>query len=367
MPTVADIARFLDRFAPPELAAEWDNVGLLVGDAGAKVRRVMTCLTVTPVSAGEAVSQKADLIVSHHPVLFRPTRQLTTATSEGRMLLDLICAGAAVHSPHTAFDDTRGGINDLLAERLNLKDVQPLRPAGRAQPYKLVVFVPDADLARVQQAVFDAGAGRIGEYRECSFRTPGSGTFFGSEQTKPSVGQKGRREEVPEHRLEVLCPAARLSEIVAAMRQAHSYEEPAYDIYALHCEPGDLGAGRRGRLAKPTVLEAFARQVKRALHLRRVDVVGDAARSVEQVAIACGSGGDFLDDARRLGCEVLLTGEVRFHPSLAAQASGLALVLAGHYATERLGVEHLAELLTQAFPDLHVWASRQEQDPVRSL
>ena len=239
MPTVADISDFLQAFAPLELAEEWDNVGLLLGDGADPAERIMTCLTVTPITAGEAIESRAGLIVSHHPILFRGCNRLAADSAEGKMLLSLIRAGVAVYSPHTAFDNTRGGINDLLADRLGLTNVRPLREVWTVDrgPWtdketvygprstvhgpccKIVVFVPEQDLHKVSDAMFAAGAGQIGQYRQCSFRIPGTGTFFGSEASNPTLGQKGRREEVSEFRLEVVCPEDAVSRVVAALRR----------------------------------------------------------------------------------------------------------------------------------------------------
>jgi dinuclear metal center YbgI/SA1388 family protein len=362
----AEVVDFLDQFAPPQLAASWDNVGLLLGDGAAAIERVLTCLTVTPESAAETIDERAQLIISHHPILFRPAQRITTATPEGRVLLALAKAGVAVYSPHTAFDNTTGGINDILAQRLQLTGVQPLRQQEGPRQCKIVIFTPDADLQRVSDAMFAAGAGHIGQYRECSFRLAGTGTFFGSDATNPTVGQKGRREEVSEWRLEALCPETSVERIIAAMRQAHSYEEPAFDVYPLRPERDCVGQGRIGRLAQPTTLHAFAKQVKTALKAESVQVVGDGKRSVQKIALACGAAGEYLTDAVQQQADVFLTGEARFHDCLAARAQGVALVLPGHYATERCGVEALAALLQRQFPSLCVWASRRECEPLWS-
>ncbi|MFN4259336.1 MAG: Nif3-like dinuclear metal center hexameric protein [Gemmataceae bacterium] len=367
MLTIATLIDFLKQFAPRELAAEWDNVGLLLGDAGGEARRVMTCLTVTPDSAAEAVAENAHLIISHHPILFHPTRKLTADTAEGRLLLALARAGVAVYSPHTAFDNCQGGINDMLARRLELREVAPLRRAAGPRQCKIVVFVPDSDLSRVSDALFQAGAGVIGDYGECSFRLQGTGTFFGSDETNPTVGQKGRREEVSEWRLEVVCPEEQVGRAVAAMRQAHSYEEPAFDVYPLRPLPANVGEGRVGCLPHALPLQELARSVKDKLAAATVQYAGDPQRLVARVAIACGAGGDLLTAARHSGAEVFLTGELRFHDILAAEAAGLAVLLPGHYATERCGVEELAHLLRQRWPELHVWASRREQEPLREV
>jgi dinuclear metal center YbgI/SA1388 family protein len=363
MVTVAAVVAFLEQFAPPASAAEWDNVGLLLGEREAPVERVLACLTVTPESAAEAVDTGAQLVVTHHPILFRAVQRLTGDTPEGKTLLGLARAGVAVYSPHTAFDNTAGGINDALAGRLGLQDVAPLRRGEGPRTCKLVVFVPEQDLARVSDALFAAGAGRIGQYRECSFRLPGTGTFFGSESTSPAVGQKGRREEVSEWRLEVICPEPAVDAVVAAMRRAHSYEEPAYDVYPLAPGPAVTGEGRIGSLPNPMPLRELAQAVRASLACGPVQAVGNAERPVQRVAVVCGAGGSLLRDAVRARADVLLTGEARFHDYLAAQAQGLALVLPGHFATERFGVEELARRLQAEWPGLTIWPSRREADP----
>jgi dinuclear metal center YbgI/SA1388 family protein len=364
MITLGKLLTALETLAPLKHAAEWDNVGLLLGDLSANVERVMTCLTVTPESVAEAVQGRAQLIVSHHPILFRAAKKLTTHTPEGRMLLNLAQAGIAVYSAHTAYDNCAGGINEQLAHQLQLTDILPLRSLESPRQTKIVVFVPDKDLAKVSEAMFAAGAGHIGEYRECSFRLAGTGTFHGSDVSNPTVGEKGRREEVAEWRLEVLCPDAQVDRVVRAMRSAHSYEEPAYDVYPLRPERGKLGEGRFGMLPAPMPLDDFGRFVKSALAAHSVQVVG-ANLTVQRIAIACGAAGEFLHDAVRLKADVFLTGEVRFHDCLTAQAQRIALVLPGHYASERGGIETLAAQLRQQFPTLHIWPSRAEADPLR--
>ncbi len=363
MPTVAAISEYLECFAPSRLAADWDNVGLLLGDAATEVRQLLTCLTVTPEVVAEAVSGNVQMIVSHHPILFRGIKKLTSQDAEGRLLLPLIQAGIAVYSPHTAFDNCAGGINDMLAERIGLTSIRPLR--GRSQQsYKIVVFVPETDLAKVSQAMFDAGAGVIGQYSQCSYRTYGTGTFFGSQLSNPSIGSKGQREEVSEWRLEVVCPEACLDKAIQALRRSHSYEEPAFDVYPLKVESARGHEGRVGRLEAPICLGQLAGQVKEKLAAAAVQIVGDSDRSIETIAVACGAAGEFLSDAIKAKADAFLTGEMRFHDYLKAKEEGIALILPGHYATERPAVEQLADKLELEWPDLKVWASKEEHDPV---
>ncbi len=296
MTTVADVTAWLEGFAPSHLAEPWDNVGLLWGDPSATVEKVMTCLTVTPATASEAIREGAALILSHHPVLFRETRRIRADRAETGHLWSLARAGIAIASPHTAFDNTRDGINELLCRVLGIRDAKVLRPfepargastgAGPAS-FKVVVFTPESDRENVMEAAFAAGAGIIGAYRECSFAIPGEGTFYGTESSDPSVGQKGRRERVPELRIEFVCPAERLASVMVSVRDRHSYEEPAIDVYPLHSpvSPGTgaapAGAGRVGDLEEAMSLRHFALEVGRILRSECVQVVGarDAHRT----------------------------------------------------------------------------------------
>jgi dinuclear metal center YbgI/SA1388 family protein len=361
-----DLLVHLRNIAPLDLAADWDNVGLLLGDADSDVRRVLTCLTVTPEVVAEATDKRADLIVTHHPILFRPTKNLTTASGEGRMLLTLARFNVAVYSAHTAFDNAPAGMNERIAARLQLTGVGPLR-RRTIQQYKVVVITPDKDLARVSDALFAAGAGTIGQYNECSFRVAGTGTFFGTEQANPTVGQKGRREDVSEWRLEVICPAERLEAVVAGLRRSHSYEEPAYDVYPLQPTSTNFGEGRLGKLPRATPLAELARSVRTLLGAAGMQFVGDPAKSVQSVAIVCGAGASMLPEVLAAGADVFITGELRFHDCLAAREQQLALLLPGHYATERFGMEELARELQALLPELQVWASQRECDPVQWL
>jgi dinuclear metal center YbgI/SA1388 family protein len=363
MPTISELCTAIERLAPPPLAASWDNVGLLLGDPSAAADRVLTCLTLTPDVADEAVADGFHLIVTHHPILFRGAKRLTADTPEGRVVLELARAGVAVYSPHTAFDDAPGGINDQLATILGLTAVRPIRPSPRDE-CKIVVFVPGADLARVSDAMFAAGAGEIGEYRECSFRLAGTGTFFGTDASNPAVGLKGRREEVAEWRLEVVCPARRVAAVVAAMRSVHSYEEPAYDVYPLTGPANRGGSGRIGQLPAPTPARDLARRLTESLRCPGVHVGGDPERPVSRVAVACGAAGEFLDDAGRAGADAFVTGEMRFHDALAARAAGVTTLLVGHYASERFALETLARRLAEIPGVRAAAASQKETDPL---
>jgi dinuclear metal center YbgI/SA1388 family protein len=352
----------LAAIAPLELAADWDNVGVLIGSRRNTVERVMTCLTVTPVTAQEAIEAHADLIVSHHPVMFRAIKSLSGRDSQSFLLLQLIQAGVGVYSAHTAYDNAPGGINDLLADGIGLSKASPLRAVDAR--CKLVVFVPEESLAAVSDALFKAGAGRIGRYRECSYMSPGTGTFFGDESTSPAVGRRGTRENVAEYRLEVICPKAQLGAALAALQRSHPYEEPAYDVYPLLKSAGDSGGeGRCGELVPTQSLGQIADRLKTLVGAKPINMVGAADKLVERAAIVCGSGGDFTKDAIQRGAQVLITGEIRFHDALLAEAHQLAVIALGHYPSERFAMDKFADRLSAQLPKVSVWASKTEQDP----
>jgi len=373
VPRIADLVAFLERFAPLDLAEEWDNVGLLAGDRYRETNAVLTCLTLTPDVAREAIEHRVGLVVTHHPVLFRPVKRLTADDAQGAMLLGLIAAGIAVYSPHTAYDSAADGINEQLARRMGLTDVEPLRPLPGAGQCKIVCFVPRANLAAVQEALWSAGAGIIGEYSKCSFALDGAGSFEGSAASNPAVGEAQQFETVAEARVEVVCTERLVPEALRRMRAAHPYEEPAYDVYPLKSHNPRRGSGRIGLLPAPVssgtraplTLADFVALVKAKLALSTVPWTGDPQQPISRVAIACGSGGEFLSAAIGKKCDVLLTGEARFHTSLEARAAGIGLVLAGHYATERPAMEYLAGVLSREFPGITVCASEVERDPIQ--
>ena len=364
MTTIRDVCHYLKRIAPLNLAEDWDNVGLLLGDEATGLTRVLTCLTLTPDVAAEAVASGAQLIVTHHPVLFKPVKQLTTATSEGRMLLSLIRHSIAVYSPHTAWDNSASGINQQLAEQLELKEIAPLRSRAIADQAKIVTFVPGPQREQVLQALWNAGAGVIGNYRNCSFYLQGTGTFHGNEASNPAVGESGRLEKVEEVRLEVVCPLKLLDQALEALRTAHPYEEPAVDVFTVKKVVDHSGAGRYGRLPNPITLGELNRIVATQLRQPYVQFVGDPTSVVERVGIACGAAAEFLRDAHRVGCQAFLTGEARFHACLEARDLGVGMILPGHFATERFSMEMLAKQIGQQFQNIAATASEREHDPV---
>ncbi len=373
--TVGDVCTAMEAIAPLRLAQEWDNVGLLVGDRAAACRRVLLCIDTTPAVLAEAARLRCEMIVSYHPLIFRAVKHLRADSPDtDATAFEAIRRGIAVYSPHTALDAADGGTNDVLAGLCGLGDAGPFEfVAGGACGRKVVVFVPAEALDRVAGAMFAAGAGRIGEYEQCSYRLRGEGTFFGTDATNPAVGRKGRLERVEEIRLEMVAPPDRVPEVVAAIRASHPYETPAYDIYPLDAPPV-RGIGRVGSLPPGTTLGALARLLKRriGIALRQNGVrnllprngpqrasrrrfltpfpllVGDPKTRLRRAAICVGAAGRLpLDHRRSADADVIITGEIRHHDALTFLRMGRCAIALGHWESERPMLPVLANRLSQ--------------------
>ena len=345
VPRLTDLIGLLNRLYPPQLAEEWDNCGLQVGDPDALVERVLICLDADCAALEEARRQQAQAVVSHHPLIFRPLNRLTPQEMPGRALFQAIRQGIAVVSAHTNLDRAADGLNDWFAARLALKGVTPLETTPPGQFYKLVVYVPEGYEEQVMAAIFQAGGGRIGDYDQCSFRVRGLGTFRGSEHSDPFIGTPGSREEAEEYRLETIVPESLLGKVIRRVERAHPYEEVAYDLLPLANRASDVGLGRIGELDAEQSLDAFAEQVRSALEAPALRLVGDGAQPIRRVAVCGGSGMAVYGEARRRGADCLVTGDVKYHEAQRARDDGLALIDAGHFATERLMVPEVARRL----------------------
>jgi len=355
---IREILAALDAIAPPELAEPWDNVGLLLGDPAAECRRVLVALDTDPGVLRGAVRRGAGLIVSHHPPLFQPLKRIVAQENPGRLLLRAARAGVALAAAHTNYDLAPGGVNDVLAALLGLRHLEPLARTERSPQAKIVVFTPPNDLDAVIAALSAAGAGVIGQYRECTFRTPGTGTFRPLADARPTIGRVGRREEVEELRLEAIVPLALADRAAAAARAAHSYEEPAIDIYPLGGQRFEVGIGRFGRLPEPVPALDLIERIKRKLRVGLVRVVGPTRRKVKTVGLCAGSGGRYVQEAVRCGCDLYLTGDLSHHQALDAAAAGLLVVDAGHAATEAPAIPALARRLAEACPGVEFTVAR---------
>ncbi len=367
---VKDIAAAIERIVPLELAQDWDNVGLLVGDAGRNVKRVLLTIDVTAAVVSEAKKLKTDLIVSYHPIIWDGLKKIMADGPTGAVY-DLIRAGISVFSIHTALDTVAGGVNDGLAEILGIENSIPLGDyvdtpgPPMAGTYKLVVFVPLDAVSKVSNAVFAAGAGMMGNYSHCGFAAEGTGTFLPLAGAKPAIGSKGKFEKVPEMRFETIVPGDKLDAVIAAMRKAHPYEMPAFDVFE-QCNPGGkLGLGRIGKLARPTRMETLVKKIKAATGAKAVGIVGPRKRLVRKAAVCAGTCGKIIDKVIAAKADLYLTGELKHHQALAAQEAGLTCICLSHTVSERFILKKFAKQLKKQANSITIRVSKKDADPFR--
>jgi len=354
---LSDIIKAMDELAPPHLALEGDNIGLQT-PCSSLVDTILIALDVDARVVSEAKRRGAGLIISHHPVIYRKLDRITDDDLSGRAIVASIRDEIGIFAAHTNLDCAPGGVNDVLAQRLELRNARPLKFSVKEKNYKVVVFVPESHVDKVRSAMCEAGGGRIGEYTYCTFQTQGTGTFVPSKQAMPFLGAVGKLNKEPELRLEALAPENLLSEIVAAMKMAHPYEEVAYDVYELANPGRQFGLGRIGDLPEAVYLKDYAELVKRRLGVKRVRISGRERVKIKRVAVCGGSGGDLLPGMFEERADVLVTGEVKYHQRLSAEAFGLSLIEAGHGATERIVLPVLADNLHRKVPSVDILLSR---------
>lgn len=350
--TLQVIMGWLEELAPRAVAEEWDNVGLLVGSPRQQVQRVAVALDARESTIREATAMKADLLLTHHPVIFRPLNAVRTDLASGGRVASALAAGLAVYAMHTNLDIAPGGVNDALAEVLGVTGTKPLTLDPGVKKQKLVVFVPQGYAAAVRDAISAAGAGVIGEYTHCTFGSPGEGTFRPSGAANPFTGETRELNLEDEIRVEAVLPAFLGDKAVRAAKRVHPYEEMAYDLYPLEEKDPRWGLGRVGYLPKAPggdylTLREVASRVKERLGCQGLRVTGDLSRPVRKVALCGGKAGELLRQAAAKGADVYITGEAGYHEAQEAEDLGLALIEAGHYETEVVVLPRLVHWLEE--------------------
>jgi len=353
-PPISSVTDALEAWAPPGSAQDYDNVGLQVGDASRTVETGLLALDATPQVLEEAEEIGADLIVTHHPLLFRPLDGVTADGYVSNLALRLAEAGVALYSIHTNLDAAPGGVSFALADRLGLTDVGFL-DGYEDTLYKLAVFVPEDAFDPVRQALADAGAGQIGDYEACAFAVEGTGFFKPGEGTNPHIGEAGGDvESARERKLEVEVARWALGDVMAALNEAHPYEEVAYDLYPVKQKNSRAGLGALGVLDEPMPLPAFLDRVASRLDAGSLRYAGDDDTTVERVAVCGGAGSDFIGTARSAGADAYVTADIKYHEFFNvldhSGAPDMALVDPGHYETEALTEALLRDWLTERFP-----------------
>lgn len=362
---IDDIAQAVEEIASLKLAQGWDNVGFLIGDPKKAIKTVLLTIDTTRAVVKEAKAMKADLILAYHPIIWDGLKKITADGPAGH-IYELIRAGIGVYCIHTALDTAAGGVNDALAAILGIENPQPIGdfvadPSG--PQYKVITFVPAGDVNRVADAMYGAGAGAIGNYSHCGFQSAGTGTFKPLAGANPTIGKVGKIETVDEIRLETVVPAGRVEAVIAALRQSHPYETPAFDVIRHYDVENKLGLGRMGTLTKPLTVEQAIQNIRKATGASAAGIVGPAKRTIRKAAVCAGTCGKIINTAIEAGCDLYLTGELKHHVALAAAEAGLTCICLSHTVSERFALKNLAKELKKRLKTVTIRVSAKDKDP----
>lgn len=326
------IFKFIEDWAPKGIAWEKDNIGLQIGNPYGETKGILLTLDITKDSVEKAIKEKCNLIISHHPFLFNPLNKLDLSSDKGILIELAIKNQITIYSAHTNLDFTKDGVSFALARKLGLQKITFLENAPSTQ-YKLVTFIPEQFAGNLIDKLSEAGAGRIGNYTHCSYQLKGKGTFFGLENTNPTIGEKGRLEEVEEIRLEMIFEKWNLNKVLKALLTNHPYEEPAYDIYPLQNKNVNFGFGAVGYLTKKMNVQSFVELVKKKLKAPSVKFTTGKGRALHKVAVCGGSGSDLISKAIIENCDAFVTADIKYHTFL-DYGDQISLIDAGHFHTE---------------------------------
>ncbi len=362
---IKEVIGALEKFAPLPLQDGFDNAGLQVGLTDAEATGALLCLDVTEAVVDEAVASGCNLVVSHHPLLFRGCKSITGKDEVERCVMKAIRHDVVIYSAHTNLDNVAGGVNGMIAEKIGLKDVEVLEPKEDGL-LKLVTFVPPAQAEEVRNALFGVGCGCIGKYDLCSYNVAGEGTFQAGEGTHPFCGKPGERHTEREVRVETVLPAFRKAAALKALLAAHPYEEPAFDFYPLKNAWMGAGSGIIGRLDVPEAERDFLQRIKRTFEAGCVRHTRLSGRPVRTVALCGGAGAFLLPRAVSRGADVFLTGEVKYHEHL-AYGNDILIAEIGHYESEQYTKELIYSIIREACPGLALRLTQVNTNPINYL
>ena len=370
---VRDIIKVMQSIAPPSFAEEWDNVGLQVGEKDWAVKNIWIALDPLKEVVKAACDKGIDLLITHHPMIFKPLKCVDLSTTAGSIINMALCNRMAIFAAHTNLDKARGGINDILADIIGLNNLKVLNKPVKTKKFKLVVYVPLEHEKRVFEALFKSGEGRIGNYTCCTFRNHGKGTFRPGFGSKPFRGKIGEIAHTDELRIELVVAKDNLKQLINNIRKHHPYETLAYDIYPLFVSETESseGLGRIGETNGTVSLLSLAKNIKEKLGLKYIKIAGRPDLTIDKVAVCSGSGSSLMDDFLASGAEVYISGDLGYHNARAAEAAGRGLIDIGHFASEHIIVKNLAEklgeILTEAGFDVGIKACDMEADPFMIL
>lgn len=360
---ISDVIKHLESKAPLPLQESWDNSGLLTGDSSADCSGVLLALDMTEEVVAEAVRNGCNLIVAHHPVIFKGLKRLTGKTAVERTVIDAIRQNVALYAIHTNLDNTINGVSGRMGMKIGLKEIRVLQPMA-GQLKKLYTYVPETHLEALRTALFDAGGGSIGRYDECSFGNLGEGTFRPLEGAEPFIGEHGKRQQQQEWKIEVLFESWKEAAILRAMRSAHPYEEIAFEIVKLENIHQETGSGIIGKLPVPVSETEFLTRLKEIFELKAVRHTPFTGRMVSTVAMCGGAGSFLINNALGACADVYVTADVKYHEFFGAEGR-MVIADIGHFESEQFTVELLYEILLKKFPNFAVLKSDVITNPIQ--
>lgn len=363
MVKVKNIYDKINKLAPFSYQEKWDNSGLLVGDSDSKVEKILLSLDITNDVVSEAVNGGYDMVVSHHPVIFHPLKTLSNEEPAVRLAKNNISAICA----HTNLDIARGGINDIIAEKLDAEIIDDTFDLSFTKDfYQLSVFVPVEDKEKVVKAMCNAGAGILGEYKDCFWSVDGTGSFVPLDGAQPYIGDVGKREEVKEARVELVVPAEKRYDVISVMLEAHPYEKAAYNLFENKALVEKYGFGKVCRLKKSMSCKDFALMLKEIFG-STVIKYNETGKMISTFAYCSGGGGSLVDNAIERKLDAYFTGDVKHDQFIGAVNNGLALFDCGHFHTETIVLEYLKKELSQKFKDIKIDIAKANKDIVSYL
>ena len=346
--TCLDIMRKIEDKYPLCNCENYDNAGLIIGRPEKIVNKICLCLDITEEVCSEAVKNSADMIISHHPLIFNGIKKITENDGLGKIIMHLIKNDICVYAAHTNYDSSFDGMNDVICRKLSLENVSVLENNKPIKLYKFVVYVPYGYEDKVRDAILNAGAGYIGNYSHCSFNSEGIGTFKANDGCNPFIGEIGKIEKTKEIRIETIVKKDDLDSIIRVMKSVHPYEEPAYDVFPENIDI-ENGIGRYGTIKNDVTLKEFCDMVKLKLNIPYLNVAGDLDKKVKKAAVVSGAGIDYVSDAINCGCDVFLTGDVKHHQAIDALRQGISVVDGSHYYTEACFMESMCDFINENF------------------
>ncbi len=361
---ISEIISCIEKVAPPSLQENYDNAGLLTGNPNADVKAILVTLDATEAVIDEAIAKGCNLVVAHHPIIFSGLKKINGKNYVERVIIKAIKNDIAIYAAHTNLDNVLQGVNGKIAEVLNLQNTRILDAKNNVLK-KLVTFVPHKNIEAVKVAIFNAGAGYIGNYDECSFSTEGNGTFRGNESTNPHVGEKNISHTEPETRLETVFPAHLQNIIIKALIEAHPYEEVAYDIYPLENSWGNVGSGLVGELPESMDATAFLNYLKQQMNLSVVRYT-PFDKPIKTVAVCGGAGSFLLKKAISVGADAYVSADFKYHEFFDAE-NRLLIADVGHYESEFFTKDLLKDIILKKFPTFPVLFSEIHTNPIKYI